>query len=45
MTKPTALVTGANSGIGLETTRAIAARGYRTLMLCRNRERGERGGR
>ena len=39
MTKPTALVTGANSGIGLETTRAIAARGYRTLMLCRNQER------
>lgn len=39
MTKPTALVTGANSGIGLETTRAIAARGYHTLMLCRNEAR------
>lgn len=39
MTKPTALVTGANSGIGRETARAIAARGYRTLMLCRNEER------
>jgi len=35
----TVLITGANSGIGLETTRALAARGYRTLMLCRSAER------
>jgi retinol dehydrogenase-12 len=39
MTKPTAVVTGANSGVGLETARALAARGYRTLMLCRSAER------
>ncbi len=39
MTTPTAIVTGANSGIGLETTRALAARGYRTFLLCRNEAR------
>jgi NAD(P)-dependent dehydrogenase (short-subunit alcohol dehydrogenase family) len=35
------LVTGANSGIGLETSLALAARGGRVWMLCRNRERGQ----
>ena len=39
MSKTTVLITGANSGIGLETARAIAAQGHRTLMLCRNPER------
>ena len=34
-------VTGANSGIGLATTRALAARGATVFMVCRNRERGE----
>jgi NAD(P)-dependent dehydrogenase (short-subunit alcohol dehydrogenase family) len=34
------LVTGANSGIGLETSLALAARGARVWMLCRNRQRG-----
>src|SRR5512137_2448834 len=34
------LVTGANSGIGLETSLALAARGARVWMLCRNRKRG-----
>lgn len=37
----TVLVTGANSGLGLETARAMAAKGARVLMACRSPERGE----
>ena len=38
---PVAVVTGASSGIGVETTRGLAQRGYRALMLCRNEAKAE----
>jgi dehydrogenase/reductase SDR family member 12 len=36
------LVTGANSGIGFETSQALAMRGATVWMLCRDRGRGRR---
>src|SRR3954470_6864660 len=36
----TAMVTGANSGIGFEAARALAAKGARVLLACRDAQRG-----
>ena len=35
------LVTGANQGLGFETSRQLAKRGATLYMVCRSRERGE----
>ncbi len=36
-----ALITGASSGLGLESARALAARGATVVLACRSRRRGE----
>jgi NAD(P)-dependent dehydrogenase (short-subunit alcohol dehydrogenase family) len=36
----TVVVTGANSGVGFEATKAVAAKGADTIMACRSLERG-----
>jgi NAD(P)-dependent dehydrogenase (short-subunit alcohol dehydrogenase family) len=35
------IVTGANSGLGYNTTRALALKGAKVIMACRNMEKGE----
>lgn len=41
MAKKVAFITGATSGIGRETARALVAAGFRLYVLCRNPEKGE----
>ncbi len=38
----TCLVTGANSGLGFATAKQFAAQGADTLIVCRNKEKGEK---
>lgn len=38
--KKIAIVTGANSGMGLATVEALSDKGFTVIMLCRNEERG-----
>ena len=38
----TCVVTGANAGIGFATAKALAEKGARVLLLCRNEEKGNR---
>ncbi len=41
LTGKIAIVTGANSGIGFETARALADKGADVILACRNRDKGE----
>ena len=41
MAPQTVVITGASSGIGLETARALAGQGARIVMVVRSRARGE----
>lgn len=41
MRDKTCVITGANSGIGLETARGLARLGARVIMVCRDRGKGE----
>ncbi len=40
-TKKVVVITGANSGLGFETAKAMASKGAHVVMACRNLEKGE----
>lgn len=39
--RPTVIITGASSGVGLYATKALANRGWHVVMACRNLEKAE----
>ena len=39
--KPTVIITGTSSGVGLYSAKALAARGWYVIMACRNLEKTE----
>ena len=41
LTGQTVLITGANSGLGLESTKLLAGRGAEVIMACRNQNKGQ----
>lgn len=41
MNNKVALITGANSGLGLATARALANRSFDLILLCRNQQKGQ----
>ena len=42
LTDKIAIVTGANSGMGMATVEALSDQGATVIMLCRNEERGKK---
>ena len=40
--QPIAIVTGANAGLGFETTKALAAKDFRVIMACRDLEKAKK---
>jgi NAD(P)-dependent dehydrogenase (short-subunit alcohol dehydrogenase family) len=41
MTKKTCLITGANTGIGFETAKALCLKGFKVILVCRTEEKAQ----